>query len=191
MRRVPPHRVGPFSPECLVPDARPNAPAVTAASAFRAGIEVRNIAIDCGSVRTLRAGDEVRIDLARRIVVDRATAARLVSALNTCLREYESRWCITAPGEKPAIVSRASTPSHAEPAAAGEKAALAFCTMDDLHTPHMYERSVRLTEPTLAANHFLLSLNRQSVKTSFRQATLGLCECMAMPVPLAQQHLDK
>ena len=90
-----------------MPDARPNAPSVTAASAFRALIEDRNIAIDFGSVRARRAGDEVSIDLARRIVVDRAAAARLVSALNACLREHESRWRITAPGEKPAFVSRA------------------------------------------------------------------------------------
>jgi hypothetical protein len=157
-------------------------------------IEDRNIAIDFGSVRTPRAGDEVSIDLSTRIVLDRATAARLVSALNACLREHESRWRITAPGEKPAVVSRAPTPSHAEPAAAGEKAALLFRIMDDLHTPHMYERSVRFTEQSLAANRFLLSLNKQSVKTDFRQAALGLCERMAMPAPfraLAERYLDK
>jgi hypothetical protein len=175
-----------------VPDARPTFPAGIPASAFRASVEERCIAIDFGSVRG-RAIDEVRIALSHRILLDGEAAARLVSALNACLREHESRWRIATPGEASDTVSRAPSSSHAEPDAAGQKASLLFRIMDELHAPHMYERSVRLTDQTLAANRFLLSLNRQAVKGDFRQAALGLCDRLAMPAPfraLAEQHLD-
>jgi len=177
-----------------VPDARPTAPADTAASAFRASIEDRRIAIDFGRVQPPKENGEVGIGLTNRILVDGATAARLVSALNTCLREYESRWRITAPDEKSAPVSRAPSPSHAEPDEAGQKAALLFRIMDELRTPHMYERSVRMTDEALAANRFLLSLSKQSVKGDFRQVALGLCARLAMPAPLrklAEEHVER
>jgi hypothetical protein len=107
-------------------------------------IEDRNIAIDFGSLCTPKAGNEVSIDLARRIGFDRATAARLVSALNTCLREHESRWRITTPGEKPAIVSRAPTAS---------KATSAPCSSSTSNTTRTAQEASRTTPDAPATLH--------------------------------------
>jgi len=58
----------------------------------------------------------------------------------------------------------------------------------------MYERSVRLTEGALAANRFLLSLSRQSVKDDFAAAALRLGERIGMPEAfreVAKQHVGQ
>ncbi|MEO8158277.1 MAG: hypothetical protein ABI648_10820 [Betaproteobacteria bacterium] len=175
-----------------MPDAQPTPPASTAANAFRALIEERRIALDFGGVRDRQADGTVDIGLDKRILVDAATAARLLSALHTCLRDHETRWRIAAPAEQ--TPTRAPTPSHAEPDAAAQKATQLFRIMDELRTPYLYERSVRLTGQTLAANRFLLSLSRQSVKGDFRHAALGLCEQLAMPAAFraaAAEQLDR
>jgi hypothetical protein len=169
-------------------------PETLAASTFRASILERNIAIDFGVPRPAGVDGKPGIEVPRRIVLDKPAAIRLISALSTCLRDYEARWRIVPPEEKPTAVLRAPTPSHAEPAAASPKATLLFRVMDELRVPHMYERSVRLTEGALAANRFLLSLNKQSIQGDFRETALRLCDRIDMPAALrelARQHVGK
>ncbi|HEX7953304.1 MAG TPA: hypothetical protein VF523_09595, partial [Burkholderiales bacterium] len=62
-----------------MPDAPATTPASTAASAFRALIENRQIALDFGVVRNRQPDGAVNIGLDKRILVDGATAARLLS----------------------------------------------------------------------------------------------------------------
>ncbi|HEX4985704.1 MAG TPA: hypothetical protein VFV71_06480 [Burkholderiales bacterium] len=161
-------------------DAPPAAPENLAASAFRASIRGHDVAIDFGNpVPNRSAGSE--IELARRIVLDRAAAMRLLSALNVCLREHDARWRYAPPEQTSPGALRAPTPSHAVPDAAAPRAAHLFRVMDDLRLPYMYERSVRFTHSGMAANRFLLSLSRSSARDDFAALALRLAARVDMP----------
>ncbi len=155
------------------------------AGAFRAAITDARIAIDFGQPAP-GAGNVV--NLSNRVVLDPVTVIRLISALQVCMRDHDSKW-----GNLPRTESVAPTRSHAEPEAAGRKAADLFRVFDNLHVPYMYERSFRMSERALAANRFLLSMGRKSLPGDFRQSVQDICGRIGMPGALREQvdaHID-
>jgi tryptophan halogenase len=163
-------------------------PAVMRADAFRAAIVERRVALDIGSSLPPLAGGEVPIVLSRRVLMDAATVARLISALRDVVGRQGPRW--GAPEAQPPAPSLAPTPSHAEPTAAGRQAALLLQLVQGLDCPHFHERSFRITEGSLAANRFLLTVNTRSIPGDVRQGVVGICRRIDMPADLLRQVED-
>lgn len=149
------------------------------AGAFRAAIAEARIAIDFGQPAP---GGGTAVSLSNRVLLDPVTVIRLISALQVCMREYDAKW-----GNLPRIESAAPTRSHAEPEAAGRKAAELFRVFDNLHVPYMYERSFRISDQALAANRFLLSMGRKSLPGDFRRAVQDICGRINMPAALREK----
>ena len=155
------------------------------AGAFKAAIVEARIAIDFGQPAP---GGGNAVSLSNRVVLDPVTVIRLISALQVCMREHDAKW-----GNLPRTESAAPTRSHAEPEAVGRKAADLFRVFDNLHVPYMYERSFRMSEQALAANRFLLSMDRKSVPGDFRRSVQEICGRIDMPGTLREQvdaHID-
>jgi hypothetical protein len=86
--------------------------------AFKAAIADGRIALDFGQAAPRTPDGEHLVNLSNRVLLDPVTVIRLISALRVCLREHESKW-----RHLPDTESAAPTPSHAEPDAAGRRAA--------------------------------------------------------------------
>lgn len=155
------------------------------AGAFRAAIAEARISIDFG----LPSSDGGKtVNLSNRVVLDPVTVIRLISSLRVCMREHDAKW-----GNLPRTESLAPSRSHAEPEAAGRKAADLFRVFDNLHVPYMYERSFRMSDQALAANRFLLSMDRKSLAGDFRRSVQDICGRLGMPGILREQvdaHVD-
>jgi hypothetical protein len=163
-----------------VQDTREKPPiAGVKAGAFKVGIDEGRIALDFGQPVPR---SDTAVTLSNRILLDPVSVMRLISALQVCMREHDSKW-----GNLRRTESAAPTRSHAEPEAAGRKAAELFRVFDNLHVPYMYERSFRVSEQALAANRFLLSLGRKSVDGNFNQTVLDICGRIGMPAALREQ----
>lgn len=115
--------------------------------------------------------------------------ARLISALRDVLGGHTAKWPAAVENQA-AETSRAPTRSHAEPDEAGEKAALLFRLVKNLGCPYYHERSFRISDQSLAANRFLLTLNSKSIRSDFREAVLGICHQLSMPADLQRQAED-
>jgi tryptophan 7-halogenase len=157
----------------------------TAADAFRGAAEREGIALEFGRVRETN-GQTTTIDLTERIVMSAETALRLASALAESLRR--------APGNVsgvPAAVSRGEIPVNAPADPAAEHAALLMRLVGNLGVPFQHERSFRLADSELAANRFLLTINRDDIGEGQLQRVLAIGRQLGMPAsvePDIAQH---
>lgn len=152
------------------------------ADAFRAAILERRIAIEFG--RTL--ADNTGVAGSTRILLDAPAVARLISALQEAGGRHAAAWAATD-AEPVTQASRAPTRSHAEPDEAATRASLMFGLLDQLGCPYYHERSFRISERTVAANRFLLTVNTKSISGDAGAAVLGICRKLSMPEDLQRQ----
>jgi hypothetical protein len=164
-----------------VPDAQPKLSVVdTPASTFRASFQDGRIAIDFGR-DTMNAGGSSGVAVSTRILLDATTAVRLALQLRSCVQEHQARWRDAWSEEGGPAPARALTPSHAEPDESGQKAALLHRLVGALGVPYFHERSFRISEGTLAANRFLISIDGMSSPKAPASALLDLCRRLGMP----------
>jgi hypothetical protein len=168
-------------PDNVVQDAQ-SEPAVTdtPATTFRASFRDARIAIDFGREVALQGGDS-GVEVSTRILLDPGTVARLALQLNACVQEHQARWRNAGFDDGRPALSRAPTPSHAEPDQAAGRAALLHRLVGALGVPYFHERSLRLSEGALAANRFLISLDGRSSRRTPGPVLLDLCNRLGMP----------
>src|SRR5262249_49989590 len=90
----------------------------------------------------------------------------------------------------PADAAVATRPSVApqRPAAdiSGERAAQLIRMIGAWGQPHQYERSLRLSERSLQANRFLLTINARDIPGDAAVETLAVCDQFAIPPAMRQ-----
>jgi hypothetical protein len=154
--------------------------AQTRAGTFRASFQDGRIAVDFGH-EAASPGNPPGVVVSTRILLDAATAVRLGLQLKSCVQEHQARWRDAWSDDGGPAPSRAPTPSHAEPDESGQKAARLHRLIGTLGVPYFHERSFRISEATLAANRFLISIDGRSTPKAPASALLDLCSRLGMP----------
>ena len=158
--------------------------------AFRAKVEGGQIIVEFGqSARPAPNAEESAVLLSDRVVMPSATARRLIAALDECLRPHahslrSASAAPPGPAEAAELLIRGQRPVNAPPDEAGEKAALLLRRVSDLGVPCQYERSFRLTEGSLLANRFLLTVDRRDLRGDPLRDVLEISRDLEMPEPL-------
>ena len=155
----------------------------TPADAFRAALEGENIAVEFGQAAQQQEGDRP-IALSDRITMPLETAKRLVLSLKDPLARHAARL-------RAEDSVRGHTPVNAPPDEAGSKASLLLRLVGELGVPHQHERSFRMSEASLLANRFLLTLDTRDIPGNPMERALGICDRLGMPADLrraAEQH---
>ncbi len=163
-------------------------PVTLNADAFRTAIVGRQVALDFGRSLRSTSGEE-SIALSSRVLLDPDALARLITALREVLGRNASRWQALIEAPPPHSVQPPS-PSHEVPLEAGDKAGLLFRLVGALQCPYYHERSLRISEGSLAANRFLLTVNTKSIPGDVRQGVLGICQRIGMPADFLRQVED-
>jgi tryptophan 7-halogenase len=150
----------------------------TISDAFRGTVERDGLAVEFGRVHDDGAGKTIK--LAERIVMSPETALRLASTLADSLRRAAG----SGPHAAEASVSRGEIPVNAPADPAAEDAALLMRLVGELGAPFQHERSFRLADRELAANRFLLTVNRDDIGEGRLERVLSICTQIGMPASL-------
>jgi hypothetical protein len=158
----------------------------TFSDAFRGALEGGDVVLEFGRARADSRGREV--DLESRIAMPAATVKRLILSLHEAIQRQEQMARFRRP-ESPApagslnAAPRGHAPVNARPDPVAEKGAQLLRLVADLGVPYQYERSFRISADTLAANRYLLTLNKRDVPGDPLARVLEICRRLDMPLP--------
>jgi hypothetical protein len=131
-------------------------------------------------------GDVASIAVSDRVVLSLETARRLLVWLDDAIKPHAAMLRAEeakalSPEDAAAAVRPGREVVRPVADAAGEKGALLLRLVAALGGRPQYERSFRLTEGTLQANRFLLSLDAAEIAGNRRARVLEVCDAFAMP----------
>lgn len=153
----------------------------TAVTEFRAGMAPGEISLEFGRIAG-RASDSITVQLSNRIVMRPATLQRLILALQDALRNPSLRHApvpAPVPAVHPAMAER--IPLNAEPDLAAIRAAELFRLVAELGAPYRHERSFRISDSGLAANRFLLTVDKSALGVEAAARLEGLAARLGLP----------
>jgi len=158
----------------------------TAADAFRVVLEGDDVVMEFGRLREPAGSGERVIALSERISLPLDAAKRLVLSLGDSLRPHAAALrAAEAKALSPAGAAQALQKGPAGPAVAaapaGDRGALLLQLVADLGVPYQYERSFRISQGSLQANRFLLTLNKRDIPGDPRARALAICDRLGMP----------
>ena len=154
-------------------------PPDTAATEFRAGMAPGEISLEFGRIAG-RAADSITVHLSNRIVMQPATLQHLIYALRDALHSP-----VLPPATYPAAVER--IPVNAEPDQAATRAAGLFRLVAELGVPYRHERSFRISTTGLAANRFLLTVDKSALGAEAAARLANLGARLGLPTPFLEQ----
>ena len=157
------------------------------AEAFRLAREGQDVMMDLGRLDGVPVPSGlVSIYVTDRVTLPLETARRLLVWLDDALAPHVSRMRADAakalsPGAA-AVAARPAQAPHRPPSdMSGEKAAQLLRMVGAWGVPHLYERSLRLTQGALQANRFLLTLNRSDMPPDALAQVLAVCDQFQIP----------
>ena len=157
------------------------------ADAFRLARQGRGVAIEFGRMdgAPVESGPATVL-VNDRVAISLETARRLVVWLDEALEQHEVNLrAEDAKGLAPAAAAAVTRPGQSSPRppqdTSGTTAARLLRMVGAWGIPHQYERSLRLSEGSLQANRFLLSVNARDIPGDPASQTLAICDQFAMP----------
>lgn len=155
--------------------------------AFRLTRQGRGLAIEFGRVDGAAVGTgPVTILVKDRVTISLETAHRLVVWLDEALEQHAvNLQAEDAKGLPPAAAASVTKPgqsaSRPPQDTSGARAARLLRLIGAWGIPHQYERSLRISEGSLQANRFLLTVNARDIPGDPAAQVLAVCEEFAMP----------
>jgi tryptophan halogenase len=166
------------------------------ADAFRLARQGRGVAIEFGRIdgAPVESGPSTII-VKDRVTISLETARRMIVWLDEALEQHEVNLkAEDAKGLAPAAAAVATRPGQNSPRppqdTSGTTAARLLRMIGAWGIPHQYERSLRLSEGSLQANRFLLTVNTRDIPGDPAGQTLAVCEQFAMPPAMRQAAAD-
>ena len=161
------------------------------ADAFRASLESGDVVIEFGRVsEPASASAGAAVAVGQRIVLPLETARRLHLSLGEALAPHaaglRAAEAQALPPEHAATAVRPEPSVRAAPDRAGERATLLLRLVGELGVPFQHERSFRVTEGTLHANRFLLTVDRRGIAGDPRARILDIATRLGLPQPLRE-----
>jgi tryptophan 7-halogenase len=160
------------------------------AEAFRLNREGDDVLIDFGRLDGVPVpAGLVSIHITDRVTLPLERARRLLLWLDDAVAPHAARMrAEQIKGLAPAAAAAATRPDHVpqrprhDPS--GERAAQLLQAVGAWEVPHQYERSFRMTQTSLQANRFLLTVNTKDIPGDPAAATLAICDQFEMPAQL-------
>ena len=160
------------------------------AEAFRLNREGDDVLIDFGRLDGVPVpAGLVSIHITDRVTLPLDRARRLLLWLDDAVAPHAARMrAEQVKGFTPAAAAAATRPDHVpqrprhDPS--GERAAQLLQAVGAWEVPHQYERSFRITQASLQANRFLLTLNTKDIPGDAAAAALAVCDQLEMPAQL-------
>jgi hypothetical protein len=160
------------------------------AEAFRLNREGDDVLIDFGRLDGVPVpAGLVSIQITDRVTLPLESARRLLLWLDDAVAPHAARMrAEQIKGLAPAAAAVATRPDHVpqrprhDPS--GERAAQLLQAVGAWQVPHQYERSLRMTQASLQANRFLLTVNTKDIPGDAAPAVLAICDQFTMPPQL-------
>jgi tryptophan halogenase len=160
------------------------------AEAFRLNREGDDVLIDFGRLDGVPVpAGLVSIHITDRVTLPLEIARRLLLWLDDAVAPHAARMrADQIKGLPPAAAAVATRPDHVpqrprhDPS--GERAAQLLQAVGAWQVPHQYERSLRMTQGSLQANRFLLTVNTKDIPGDAAAAVLAICDQFDMPSQL-------
>ena len=160
------------------------------AEAFRLNREGDDVLIDFGRMDGVPVpAGLVSIHITDRVTLPLERARRLLLWLDDAVAPHTARMrAEQVKGLAPAAAAAATRPDHVpqrprlDPS--GERAAQLLQAVGAWQVPHQYERSFRMTQASLQANRFLLTVNTKDIPGDAAAAALAVCDQLEMPAQL-------
>ena len=157
------------------------------AEAFRLNREGDDVLIDFGRLDGVPVpAGLVSIHITDRVTLPLECARRLLLWLDDAVAPHAARMrADQLKGLPPAAAAAATRPDHVpqrprhDPS--GERAAQLLQAVGAWQVPHQYERSLRMTQGSLQANRFLLTVNTKDIPGDAAAAVLTICDQFDMP----------
>ena len=166
-------------------------PAVQA-DAFKLELEPQGVAIEFGRLAGVPPqSGAVSISVSDRVVLPMRTARRLLVWLDEALKPHAAalraeQAKALAPADAAVATRPGLTPQRPPADVSGEKAAQLLRAIGSWGIPHQYERSLRLSEGSLQANRFLLTMNARDIPGDPLAQALAVCDQFGMPPALRE-----
>ena len=157
------------------------------AEAFKLMREGQDVMIDFGRMDGVPVpSGAVSIYVTDRVTLPLETARRLLVWLDDSLVPHVARMRAEqakalAPGAAAVATRPDQSPQRPRQDMSGEKAAQLLRMISAWGIPHQYERSLRLTEGSLQANRFLITVNTSDIPDDAAAQTLAVCDQFGMP----------
>ncbi|MGE0222149.1 MAG: hypothetical protein AB7S57_02715 [Acetobacteraceae bacterium] len=156
------------------------------ADAFKLMVEGDNVVIEFGQGVGMTLSGQPRVAVTDRIILPMPIAQRLTFQLDDALRPHAAGLRLAQaqalPPAQAAVAARPGpAPTRPPPDESGAKAAQLIRLVGELDVPHQYERSFRISQGSLQANRFLLTLNVRDIAGDPRERVLAVCDRMAIP----------
>jgi tryptophan halogenase len=166
------------------------------AEAFRLNREGDDVLIDFGRLDGVPVpAGLVSIQITDRVTLPLERARRLLLWLDEAVAPHAARMrAEQIKGLAPAAAAAAARPNQVpqrprhDPS--GERAAQLLQAVGAWQVPHQYERSLRMTQGSLQANRFLLTVNRKDIPGDPAAAVLAVCDQFHIPAPLRSVAAD-
>jgi tryptophan 7-halogenase len=160
------------------------------AEAFRLNREGEDVVIDFGRMDGVPVpAGLVSIHVTDRVTLPLERARRLLLWLDDAVAPHTARMRAELfKRMTPAAAAAATRPDHVpqrprhDPS--GERAAQLLQAVGAWEVPHQYERSFRMTQTSLQANRFLLTVNTKDIPGDPAAAALAVCDQFEMPAQL-------
>jgi tryptophan halogenase len=157
------------------------------AEAFRLNREGDDVLIDFGRLDGVPVpAGLVSIHITDRVTLPLESARRLLLWLDDAVAPHAARMrADQLKGLPPAAAAVATRPDHVpqrprhDPS--GERAAQLLQAVGAWQVPHQYERSLRMTQGSLQANRFLLTVNTKDIPADAAAAVLAIGDQFDMP----------
>ncbi|MBN1105405.1 MAG: DUF3467 domain-containing protein [Deltaproteobacteria bacterium] len=136
-------------------------------------------------------GNQLRADIAQRIILNPFVAKRVAHALDMGIRHYESRYGILdeearIPSGTIRISPAAGTTPPAETEKKNDTAGRLFRLVRELNVQVGFERSFKICRNILLENRFLLGASKKAIGENALERVLDICARMNMPADFAE-----
>jgi tryptophan 7-halogenase len=166
------------------------------AEAFRLNREGDDVLIDFGRLDGVPVpAGLVSIHITDRVTLPLERARRLLLWLDEAVAPHAARMrAEQIKGMAPAAAAAATRPDHlpqrprVDPS--GERAAQLLQAVGAWKVPHQFERSLRMTQGSLQANRFLLTVNTKDIPGDPAVSALAICDQFMMPASLCSVASD-
>jgi tryptophan halogenase len=166
------------------------------AEAFRLNREGDDVLIDFGRMDGVPVpAGLVSIQITDRVALNLECARRLLLWLDDAVAPHTARMRAEqikalAPAQAAAAARPDHVPQRPRRDPSGERAAQLLQAVGAWAVPHQFERSLRMTQGSLQANRFLLTVNTKEIPGDPAAAALAVCDQFAMPAQLRSAAAD-